>query len=123
MGNYKDLKARQAAVIEQLNGLKTADAMEILFPIYVEILNQSKNELFGFKPFVEQKPVRRGLSRIERDPEVLAYIHKHHESYEQLELLRQMKIIFGDRCPSQSGLSRYLSRQRREGNLLDGEVW
>ncbi|MCW7555877.1 hypothetical protein NX722_25265 [Endozoicomonas gorgoniicola] len=122
MSKADDLKEREQWVLDALYGLKAGEMLKVLNHASLAILNKTKSEQFRGKPDTQKHQVRRRLSEIEKDPEVAAFIKSNAQHKEQAKLLRQMKVIFKERCPSQSALSRYLTKCRRQRAQIKREA-
>lgn len=111
------ISKRAKAVVLGLRGYSQRDAISILAEA-ISILAAQQAEQAGerfdgaYLAFNDNLRRRRGgISRIEQNPEIKAFIHSVDRYYTGPELLSMIEKRFGaERTPSKSSLGRYLQK-------------
>jgi len=105
-------------ILRLISNLDAKSALELLNKTAANILKQENDDSLNGPAITTRGPKiikhPHMISKVERDPEVKAFIHNYPEPINKTDLRKLLIEKFGNsRAPSRSGLSRYLLKVKR----------
>lgn len=114
--NTSEIDHHTQQVIKALESMTVNDALTVLHSAFGIVINENINvshpdlsqPIYPYNPNLTRRP-RGGISKVERDPEIKAFIHSLPKYLSVIQIAEQCRVRFGkERAPGKSAVHRYL---------------